>query len=363
MTKAHTKSEIISFRTPTEPFQTWQVDLFGPLPITQKGNAYIFTAVDMFSKLLFCVPLLSSDSVTVSHALFQLVCTFGVCDCVISDKGSEFISQCTDQLCKILEVNQNFTPSFIHHCLGLCERTHRTVAERLTSYTKKGIQWDNMLPAITFSFNISPSDSTKYSPYEVVYGFRPKFPLSVSKFGIDLNSLHSDYHSYMNQQIDKLKLIREEAVVNAQKASEIMKERENKKRQIHLNLTLVILKRAITNSEPTSNVVSDEPNSKPSVNNNLRTRPVRQIRKPMRYRSELGNISESTVADTSSSEQTDNTFYKVKRILAQRKRNECYEYLVQYKGEPAQNAIWTVENQLNEAAKQSIIKRPPPVID
>lgn len=90
---------------------------------------------------------------------------------------------------------------------------------------------------------------------------------------------------------------------------------------------------------------------------------MRQIRKPVRYRSELDNISESTVADTSSSEQTDNTFYKVKRILAQRKRNECYEYLVQYKGEPAQNATWTVENQLNEAAKQSIIKRPPPVIE
>ncbi|CAC5372469.1 unnamed protein product [Mytilus coruscus] len=205
----------------------------------------------------------------------------------------------------------------------------------------------------------------------------------------------------MNQQIDKLKLIREEAVVNAQKTSEIMKERENKKTNpLKLNIGdfvymlkevvgpgkklqpkysgpyvvreilsphLVKLrekkKRAFTNSEHTSNVVSDEPNSEPSVNNNLRTRPVRQVRKPMRYRSELGNISESTVADTSSSEQTDNTFYKVKRILAQRKRNECYEYLVQYKGEPAQNAIWTVQNQLNEAAKQSIIKRPPPVID
>ncbi|CAC5388527.1 unnamed protein product [Mytilus coruscus] len=329
----------------------------------------------MFSKLLFCVPLLSSDSVTVSHALFQLVCTFGVCDCVISDKGSEFISQCTNQLCKILEVNQNFTLSLIHHCLGLCERTHRTVAERLTPYTKKGIQWGNMLPAITFSFNISPSDSTKYSPYEVVYGFRPKFPLSVSKLGIDHNSLHSDYHSYMNQQIDKLKLIREEAVVNAQK---------NPVHLDRLNIAFVrspnpakyfipisvkdeqtlneIEKGAITNSEPTSNVVSDEPNNEPSVINNLRTRPVRQIRKPMWYRSELGNISEITVADTSSSEQTDNPFYKVKRILAQRKRNECYKYLVQYKGEPAQNAIWTVENQLNEAAKQSIIKRPPPVI-
>ncbi|CAC5412948.1 unnamed protein product [Mytilus coruscus] len=47
MTKAHTKSEIVSFRTPTEPFQTWQVDLFGPLPITQKGT-------HMFSQQLKC---------------------------------------------------------------------------------------------------------------------------------------------------------------------------------------------------------------------------------------------------------------------------------------------------------------------
>ena len=229
MTKAHTKSEIISYRTPSEPFQTWQVDLFGPLPITQRGNTYVFTAIDMFSKLLFTVPLPNSDSVTVSQALFQLVCTFGVCDCVISDKGSEFISQCTEYLCKTLDMYQNFTPSFIHHCLGLCERTHRTVAERITPYAKKGIQWDNLLVAITFSFNISPSDSTKYSPYEVVYGFRPKFPLSVSKLGIELNSLHADYHSYINQQNEKLKIIREAAAANAYKAGEIMKERENKK--------------------------------------------------------------------------------------------------------------------------------------
>ncbi|CAC5414042.1 unnamed protein product [Mytilus coruscus] len=172
MTKAHTKSEIISFRTPTELFQTWQVDLFGPLPITQKGNAYVFTAVDMFSKLLFCVPLLNSHSVTMSHR-FSII-------------------------------------------------------------------------------SVKPEQT--------------------------LNEIENG---------------------------------------------------AITNSEPTSNVVvSDEPNSESPVNNNSRTRPVRQIRKPMRYRSELGNISETTVADTSSSEQTDNIFYKIKRILAKRKRNECYSYLL-----------------------------------
>jgi len=112
MTKAHTKTGIISYRSPTEPFQVWQMDLFGPLPITQKGNSYVLTAIDMFSKLLFTVPLPNCDSITVSHALFQLVCIFGVCDNIISDKGSEFISHCTTELCKLLHIFSKFHPQF-----------------------------------------------------------------------------------------------------------------------------------------------------------------------------------------------------------------------------------------------------------
>ena len=38
MTEAQTNSNIISDRTPSEPFQIWQVDLFEPFPITQQGN-------------------------------------------------------------------------------------------------------------------------------------------------------------------------------------------------------------------------------------------------------------------------------------------------------------------------------------
>jgi hypothetical protein len=49
------------------------MDLFRPVPITQKGNIYVFTAIDMFSKLLFTVLLPNCDSITVSHALLQLV--------------------------------------------------------------------------------------------------------------------------------------------------------------------------------------------------------------------------------------------------------------------------------------------------
>jgi hypothetical protein len=70
---------------------------FGKVPFS-KYNTYIFTAIDMFLKFLFTLPIPNSDSLTVSQAIFQAVCTFRVCDCIISDRGSEFISQCTDYI-------------------------------------------------------------------------------------------------------------------------------------------------------------------------------------------------------------------------------------------------------------------------
>ena len=154
----------------------------------------------MFSKFLFTVPLPHCYSITVSHALFQLVCIFGVCDSIISDKGSEFISHCTTELCKLLHIF--YFTSFIHHYLGLCERNHRTVAERLTPYFKIDKQWDEILQAVIFSFNVSPNASTKYSPCEVVYGFRPKFPLTDGSMTDNFKTLPVEFQSYVIPKVN-----------------------------------------------------------------------------------------------------------------------------------------------------------------
>lgn len=461
MTKAHTKSGIIAYKTPSEPFQVWQMDLFGPLPITQSGNTYVFTATDMFTKFLFTVPIPNMDSITVSHALFQLVCNFGVCDCIISDNGSEFISQCTREICRLLAIVQNFTPSFIHHCLGLCERTHRTVAERLTPFFKKGVQWDSILQAITFSCNISANASSKYSPFEVLYGLRPKFPLAVSSLGTNFKTLSPDFHHYVNQHCDKLNLIREEVKENALKAGELMKERENKKTNpLRLNVGdfvymlkeptgqgrklqpkysgpfvvhkidsphIVTLRDKLTGKlfknpvhldrlktayvrEPNPEnffvpkvetnegfrQISDDtdedqksPNPKNGDQTNAeaessfmqsndqmdgtdcssvfhkptqhqstqrRKRPTRKTRKPVRYKSYDSNYGDSAISES------DSTFYKIKRILGQRNRQNP-EYLVQFRGEPAQNAMWTPFEQLNPRTQKSVVDKPPPIVE
>ena len=73
----------------------------------------------MFSKLLFVCPLLNNDAITVSQA--------------ISDHGTKLINKCTAEFCRLLEVTHEFTPSFAHHCLGACERQHRTFLERVST--------------------------------------------------------------------------------------------------------------------------------------------------------------------------------------------------------------------------------------
>ncbi|CAC5366592.1 unnamed protein product [Mytilus coruscus] len=78
MTTRKTKAGIVAFQTPIRPFQVWEVDLFGPVPVSKSGNSYVCTAVDMFSKFIFTEPIPNSDPITVSHALYKIITQFGV---------------------------------------------------------------------------------------------------------------------------------------------------------------------------------------------------------------------------------------------------------------------------------------------
>ena len=64
----------------------------------------------------------------------------------------------------------------------------------------------------------------------------------------------------------------------------------------------------------------------------------------------------------SSDGQMDNGLHKIKRVLGQRFINQTQEFLVQIKGEPAENAIWVPFTSLSPTALQRVKQFPPPVI-
>ncbi|KAK3105335.1 hypothetical protein FSP39_022873 [Pinctada imbricata] len=230
LTKMPTKSGIVSYPSPAQPFDVWQIDLQGPLPTSYRGNSYIFTATCMFSKLLFTVPIPNKDAVTVSEALFQLLTTYGSCNTILSDQGSEFIAQVTREVCTRMNITQQFTPAFAHHCLGACERMHRTLEERLTPFIDQHKRnWDDLLSSVTFAINQSVNSSAGYSPFEIVYGSRPKFPLLPSSRTTDLTSVPKDCQEYISKFSLRLEVIRQHVKDNmeASKAKMVQRANEN----------------------------------------------------------------------------------------------------------------------------------------
>ena len=228
VSKVQTKAGIATHPIPSGPFRVWQVDLYGALPRSPQNNTHIFTAVDMFSKYLVAIPIANTDAMTVSRALFQLFTTYGVCDTLISDNGSEWTSQVTTAVCKLLSVPQQFTMAFVHHTLGAVERSHLTLAERLTPHTAgHRSNWEDILPAIVFSMNNSVNTSTAYSPHEIIFGQRPSFPLSFHLRDVPFETLPPDTHVFIKAQAKKLSIIRDAVKANTDKSHSQMIARVN----------------------------------------------------------------------------------------------------------------------------------------
>ena len=75
--------------TPRKAFDKIQIDIVGPLPVTEGGDKYILTIQDCLTKYSDAIPLQSIDSVTVAVALAEnVICRFGCPRIIHTDQGS-----------------------------------------------------------------------------------------------------------------------------------------------------------------------------------------------------------------------------------------------------------------------------------
>lgn len=108
------------------------------------GSTLCTNCSGIFSQFLFACPIPAKDALS---AITQLFTTYGVPQTLASDQGSEYMAQMTKIVCESFRILKQWTRAFIHHCLGACERTHRTLAKRLTLYIKDDQnRWDQSLP-------------------------------------------------------------------------------------------------------------------------------------------------------------------------------------------------------------------------
>ena len=178
--------------TSSYPNQIVTIDLAGPMPITSKKNVFILVMVDAFTKFVRAIPLPDNKSQTVAEAIIKnWICIFGVPEFVLSDRGTNLQSMLMELIFEKFDIKPLRTSSYHPETDGESERFIQTMKAMLKSFVNsKHNDWDDYLDELSFAYNTSVHNSTKFSPFEVTFGRMPRIPIDLI-FDNHLNDIES----------------------------------------------------------------------------------------------------------------------------------------------------------------------------
>ena len=112
--------------------------------------------------------------------LMQLFSRVGIPREILSDQGTNFMSQLLKELYNLLNISQIQTSVYHPQTDSLVERFNKTLKAMLRKLVnKEGKNWDRMLPYVLFAYREVPQSSTEFSPFELLYGREARGPLDV----------------------------------------------------------------------------------------------------------------------------------------------------------------------------------------
>ena len=173
----------VEMQTPMvgEPWERISIDITGPHPRSSRGNIYILTMVDHFSKWAEAIPLSRHTAPVVARALMTHVFSrFGMPLQLLSDRGPEFESQLFTELMQWLEIDKLRTTAYKPSTNGVVERFHRTLNTMLGKIVCGSHRdWDECLPVVMAAYRASPHSSTGFSPNKLFLGRENRMPLDL----------------------------------------------------------------------------------------------------------------------------------------------------------------------------------------
>ncbi|GFY00094.1 gypsy retrotransposon integrase-like protein 1 [Trichonephila clavipes] len=154
-----------------EPGETCYIDICGPLMTTPKGNSYVFSMIDAFTKYIHIVPLPDIKSSTISKAFFDNYIVHRGCphklvvDNATYFKGSEFF-----EFCRVMGIHKRHISSYSAHVNGRVEKPNQSLANILASITQNTNDWDEQLPHTMLALNSVIHEATYTSPFFLEHG-------------------------------------------------------------------------------------------------------------------------------------------------------------------------------------------------
>ena len=151
------------------------------MPRLQKGHRYILCIIDEVTNLLVTVPIFQARSEEIGEALIENVITkYCIPEYMIMDQDSTFMSLLMTYLFHKFNIKIKTVVPYSHQSLQ-AEHRIKSLSHILTKHlTNLGQMWTKYLSLATFAYKTFHSPNLgNYSPYELMFGRKPKLLLNV----------------------------------------------------------------------------------------------------------------------------------------------------------------------------------------
>jgi hypothetical protein len=124
-------------------------------------------------------------------------------------------------LFKLLRISKNNTTAFRPQSNGSVERSHPVITEYLHHFIcHEKNDWDTLLPTAAFVYNTTPHTSTKYCPFELVFGRKPSMPgLLQRRPSCPSYSEREDFVSSLKERLRYSHEVARKALINSKEVS------------------------------------------------------------------------------------------------------------------------------------------------
>ena len=181
------------------------------------GNNFILVIIDAFSKFVITKAIKKKMACTVIKAIYEeFILKFGMCKhlSIISDNGLVFINSWSKTLYKLLGVKSIKTSVYKPTTNSQCERTNCSIISILRKFVCDNPKnWSRNLCYVTYVINTSVSESTKASPFSLIYGTEATSVLDLCLPEVPENVPKTIEHAY-KYWFDNLTLLRKLAREN-----------------------------------------------------------------------------------------------------------------------------------------------------
>ena len=190
---AQPKMPILQPDLPTHPWEKLGTDIF-----EFKGYKYLII-VDYYSRFPVIRLLQDTSAETVCNNFKSILAEHGLPSTIIADCGPQYISEKFKKKCEMSNIILKFSSPYHHQANSIAERAVGTVK----ALWKKAVDEKSCPYTAIWMYRITPLDNNMPSPYELLYGRKPRSLLPSTKRSLQSQHPEDEVHQEVNKNIQE----------------------------------------------------------------------------------------------------------------------------------------------------------------